>query len=198
MGENAIWREQLRRTESLDVFETRLGTEDELPGTRWDWSWHDHDLDAAPTTFGPFARLVETWRRRGHGMPNGIPIWRAFDFTDFRGWHGRINLLETLSENSRDVPVEFRIRMMGTTFASLFGEDCTGQRVAGGNGGFEDEDVPHLRRFVQGPRIGRTAGPIDWRDREPLMVDLLYLPVSSDGARVDRLLEIGHFPGVLA
>lgn len=164
----------------------------ETSAVGWDWSWRDHDVDCPLDAFGPFARVASIWRRRGLGRPTGIPVWRECEFSDFRGWHGRINLFEVLP----DTPIAFRIRMMGTTFVSLFGEDCTGQRLAGGVGGFIDEDLPRLRRIVAGPRIGRTAGPIDWRDREPIMVDLLYLPVSSTGTHVDRLMEIGHFPGV--
>jgi hypothetical protein len=158
----------------------------EVHDPRWDWSWREYPIDRAPETFDGFAPLVATWRRNGPAVPR----WRDFDFADFRGWHGKINLLEV----TRLDPIEFRVRLMGTTFVSLFGEDCTGARIAPGMGGFIEEDVHALTRLVDGPRIGRTAGPMDWRDREHILVDLLYLPVSSDGSRVDRLMECGRFP----
>lgn len=159
---------------------------------RWDCSLREFAIDSSLETFDGFGPLVTLWRERAR-QPN-LPAWYDFDFADFRGWHGRINLIEVLPTD----PADFRFRLVGTTFVSLFREENTWHPIKAGMGGFDCDDMDFLRRLVDGPRIGRTAGPVYWRERDHVLVDLLYLPLASDGQHVDRIMEAGLFQGIQA
>jgi hypothetical protein len=128
--------------------------------------------------------LLAFWSaRRGE---RAMPACDALDPLALWQWLGHLMLVEAASGG------EFRYRVYGTGLAEYYGRDLTGKTTASLR--------PDVRQLVCGEyeAVCRTARPLlvthVRRVRyQPLPVEKLILPFSTDGHGVDRLLA-GAYP----
>jgi hypothetical protein len=130
----------------------------------------------------PLPRLLDYWEGKRAGRP--MPSWAGMDPLDFSYMLGRVSLVEV----HPGPPRRFRYRVVATTLALQLGYEMTGR--------FTDEiPEPQVRAYVEaqyGQLVDARVPLVDGGER---MLDgrrwnhqCLYLPLSSDGETVDRLL----------
>lgn len=153
------------------------------------WRYSYLDIDCAPEEAGPFESVLAAWnaKRRPEG---GLPAWSDFDMTNFRRWHGWLNMFEVLRRD----PICFRYRLWGSWFREFLGQDLTWIEICGDGYGFDEDDFRFLSGLIEGPKIGVWSGPVFWQEREYVHLSLFSLPLSSDGRQVDRVLTAGRAP----
>jgi hypothetical protein len=116
-----------------------------------------------------------------------MPARKDFDVLEFRPWFNWLILLG-LDENG-----QLRYRVHGTACAEGYGMDLTGRRVDQ----VRPEDValyksPHQRVITRGePVVGTYRRETERHGRRS--VEQMWLPLSSDGTRVDQILSCGYY-----
>lgn len=123
-------------------------------------------------------------RLRGRAMPS----WRDFDVVELAPWLGNLSLIEVLEGGG-----EFQYRVMGTNIVNEIGFDMTGKRLSGIVTDWRDRFADELRGVVEGRRPYRLTRSDHDRHRKHVVLRQLFLPLSSDGLVVDRLLVAGYF-----
>lgn len=99
----------------------------------------------------------------------------------------------TIAEIQRD-PLDFRFRLIGTGIVEMAGVDRT--NVLGSelyDEGTFREALEILRALMSEPRPIAFSGAMTWLDRGYRRFQTLDLPLSFDGAEVDRILAINVF-----
>ncbi len=123
--------------------------------------------------------------RRG---TRAIPSWRDFDVVDLAPWLGNLSLIEVVDDG-----VEFQYRVMGTNIVNEIGFDMTGKRLSAIETDWRDGFMEELRGVVQRREAYRLTRTDRDRHRKHVVLRQLFLPLSSDGVAVDRLLVAGYF-----
>ena len=127
------------------------------------------------------------WDARRDGRP--MPARRDFEPEDFRRWLPCVTLVDVVSL----VPLALRYRLVGTGHVALRGFDPTGMNVEDGYFGRSLDEVRTNYRTVASDR----TFVYDWDDRlapsgRLLSTEILMLPLSADGDRVDMILVYGE------
>tara|TARA_R110002012_G_scaffold31429_1_gene94259 strand:+ start:323 stop:928 length:606 start_codon:yes stop_codon:yes gene_type:complete len=148
------------------------------------WTYGCCSLDAPAQSFGPFAKLVETWQsRRLDGST--LPARRAFEMEDFRDWLGQIFIAKI-----EQPPFDLRYTLWGTTLVDWWGIDYTGRFL--GNQSENPDSWNVERRYFEtmsrAPFIGLAGGLLTQHNRDHVKVLGLDLPL-GDGSRMDRVLS---------
>jgi hypothetical protein len=129
----------------------------------------------------------ELWDARRGGRP--MPARRDFEPEDFRRWLPWVTLVDVVAL----VPLTLRYRLVGTGHVALRGFDPTGMNVEDGYFGRSLEEVRTNYRTV----VTERTFVYDWDDRlapsgRLLSTEILMLPLSADGDRVDMILVYGE------
>jgi hypothetical protein len=143
---------------------------------------HELPLDRMKTR--QLVELLAFWEaRRGAKV---VPSRADFDVLDLKPWLGNLHLLD-VEEGGR----EYRYRVYGSVLAEYFGHDLTGKTTA--------EVRPEAREIVrseyraacreQRPVFVHRQRDISGSER---LVERLVLPLSSDGAGVDKLVVCSY------
>jgi len=147
------------------------------------WSYRFHVLDTAPEAFGTFGPMVDLWRDRAG--PRALPRWADLDFDAFAGWHDMM----VLDEIAYD-PFDARTVIWGSRLAELTGYQPRGRLLSESRAmrGLLDEDFAFLERICRESCFGMSRGQLDWRGRDHIAMERLYLPFApADDAAVDRV-----------
>jgi hypothetical protein len=114
--------------------------------------------------------------------PLAMPARGDFSWTDLRPWFGNLILVDVIDDGA-----DFHYRLWGSELAQFLGHELTGRRMS--------EVVPWLG---PNPRdeyreACRTHAPVSVLVRMPdadhiVRMHKLNLPLSGDGARVDKVL----------
>jgi hypothetical protein len=145
------------------------------------WTYEVFDRDAAPEQFGVFESLVALWRSKR--VDRGMPSWTAFDFYDFKGWHGSIAVQEIITE-----PFDLRCRLWGSQLTEVFGSDNTGKLYSEYGQGYTENDFAFLTELCRSGSIGMSHGALDWLQKGHKSAAFIDLPLSDDGSAVHNLL----------
>jgi hypothetical protein len=139
--------------------------------------------------------FLDYWRRSAQQAEHGIPLFNTFRPTDVRGnlaWVVVVDVLPNLED--------FRYRVIGTCVAEYFARNSTGLTVSEA---FSDWDPPSregVMDLFRAPCLHRKpfrySGPgFRLPDTNKFLPDFdsLYLPYSSDGREIDRVLNVFAF-----
>jgi hypothetical protein len=128
-------------------------------------------------------RMHEYWlvKRAGRAMPSRADI----EPLELRDCLGNLCLVEVTDET----PPRFRFRLDGSNLALTTGFDMTGKFL-------EEMPDPDYRAFVDSiyRRVLQTRAPVfmanheDWKGYD-LRVTSVTMPLSTDGVRIDGLLD---------
>lgn len=146
------------------------------------WSHSFFSCTEAAERFGVFAPLVAAWR--GYAGDRALPCWDDVEITDFAGWHDMM----VLDEIAHD-PVDARTLIWGSRLAEIVGYQPRGLWLSESREvrGLIEEDFRFWERVCGEPCIGLARGSIDWRGRQHVVIERLYLPFARPGIRVDRV-----------
>ena len=148
------------------------------------------DPDAADETFVEFRDLVALWKSRRAGRR--LPARADFDIEDFRAWLGWICLFDVIEGDVFDL----QVRLWGTDIAIMLGFDMTRRRMAAANyaetdrlRGYIADDMAFWARIARTGTIGLTDGSLILDERRVMKYRDIFLPLSSDGERVDKIIS---------
>lgn len=142
-----------------------------------EWGYWRCGLDAPAAAFGIYSTIVTAWRDR---IPPGerLPRRGAFDFTDFRGWWGRVAIARI-----ERAPFDVRFTLWGTTLRDWWGVDYTNRRIGEAAKNPEAWTLTeglYFAEMTQAPFIGIAAGNLSQHDRSYISVVSLDLPVGDE------------------
>lgn len=148
------------------------------------WVYEYFELDEPAENFGHFQSAYELWDSKREGRR--LPSWADFDFFDFKGWHGKVNVAEISYD-----PFDFKFTLFGVDFVDLYKEDFTGKssKYVERNNKFYDEEMAFLKMTAVEQKIARTAGVMPWNNSYYRKATLVDFPLSSDGEKVTHTLE---------
>ncbi len=136
--------------------------------------------------------FLDYWRSNANG---GVPLFSAFRPKEVRANLAWVVVVDVLPELT-----DFRYRIIGTCVAEYFATNATGKLVSEA---FQDWDEPSRNGVIQlfrAPCVHRVpfrySGPgFRLPDTKKFLPDFdsLYLPYSTDGSRVDRVLNVFAF-----
>jgi hypothetical protein len=134
------------------------------------------------------ARLVELlawWNARCGARP--MPSRADFEVSELKPWLGNIHLIDV-----EEGGAEFRYRVYGSNIAQYFGRDLTGLTTAVARSATRDIVRSEYMTVVRErrPMLVQRERSIAGRDTP---VERLILPLSADGAGVDKLM-VGSYP----
>jgi hypothetical protein len=134
------------------------------------------------------ARLVELlawWTARCGARP--MPSRADFEVSELKPWLGNIHLIDV-----EEGGAEFRYRVYGSNIAQYFGRDLTGLTTAVARSATRDIVRSEYMTVVRErrPMLVQRERSIAGRDTP---VERLILPLSADGAGVDKLM-VGSYP----
>jgi len=148
------------------------------------WSYEYFDLNSEASDLPGFESLFRLWRDKRQEM--SVPSWDDFDFYDFVGWHGRINVLD-ISHN----PFDFRYRIAGSRIEQLYDVSLT-NKTAQDLCDYRIEPVQsnEFYRFAcENMYISRVKGPENSKRRIRSDFESVFFPLSKDGQRANQLFE---------
>jgi hypothetical protein len=134
------------------------------------------------------ARLVELlawWTAHCGARP--MPSRADFEVSELKPWLGNIHLIDV-----EEGGAEFRYRVYGSNIAQYFGRDLTGLTTAVARSATRDIVRSEYMTVVRErrPMLVQRERSIAGRDTP---VERLILPLSADGAGVDKLM-VGSYP----
>lgn len=152
-----------------------------------------HDADPMTTElFSPettrfastvFQDVIGIWRSRKGDAD--LPEWYAFDFADFKGWHGHL----VVSWFPDDQPNP-QVRIMGESWRAIYGGSITGLRFSEMKPNqYEQQFRDHFGEIRRTGQIGFTSGRSTLLDRDYLIMNVLELPVRRNGSGVGGLIH---------
>lgn len=147
------------------------------------WTYRHFAHDTGPETFGPFEPVVALWQARALGRP--VPRWGDLEFSEFAGWHDMMVVDEIFYE-----PFDSRTLIWGSRLAEIAGYQPRGLLFSESRGirGLLDDDFDFLERVCREASIGLTSGQLDWRGRQHITIERIYLPFAEAGkAPADRV-----------
>ena len=151
------------------------------------WHYGMCASDTAPAAFGPFADLVAMWHDK-RAPEDRLPLRRAFDFPDFRGWWGRIAIARITQD-----PFDVRFVLWGTKLTDWWGVDYTNRQLgsaAANPAAWRSTEFRYFEAMARHPFIGIASGDLAQHDRSYLTVLGLDLPLSLDGETLSHALTV--------
>lgn len=151
------------------------------------WQYGTCPLDTAPAAFGPFADLVALWHDKC-APEHRLPLRRAFDFPDFRGWWGRIAIARITHD-----PFDVRFVLWGTKLTDWWGVDYTNRQLgsaAANPDAWRSTEFRYFEAMARQPFIGIASGNLAQHDRSYITVLGLDLPLSQDGQTLSHALTV--------
>lgn len=148
------------------------------------WKYEIFDLDVAPEVLPGFEELVRLWQnKRGD---RSVPALGDFDVYDFKGWHGRISMLDVFHD-----PFDLRYRLFGETVAERYMTDFTGKLLSElvDNGREPPEDVEFYRMACREKRIVRVSGELYWLRRPHVKSTFVEFPLSDNGETTTHIVS---------
>jgi hypothetical protein len=149
------------------------------------WTYEYFDRDIEPGALPGSEDLVRLWQdRRGDRI---VPAWSDFDFYDFKGWHGRINVYEISYD-----PFDYTFRLSGSEVDDLLDRSMTGAKGSE-LAEVKVEDPVSMEFYEMISRnmlIARTSGPLKLKGREHIQAIFVEFPLSDDGLRATHSLEV--------
>jgi hypothetical protein len=148
------------------------------------------EIDPRHLDHPALAALKIYWdsKRAGRKMPARSDI-RPADMKEHLGW---IILLDALPDAS-----DFRYRTIGTRVTQYMLADATGKTIAEAFAAKGKETIGSMRDFHRRAAEGevpiRAYGDADWLGHAYFKFDALFLPLSDDGARANRILSAFTF-----
>lgn len=141
-----------------------------------------HPTDAPAARFGALGTFVEIWRSKW--SEGRLPSWSAFDFYDFRGWHGWVHVDEAVS----DAPFEMRCRLWGSELVDRLGIDETGKLLSDSPAMAERNLIQFYQDILAMPAIGTNSGFVTSYGRASEW-SVVKLPCPGHGAERDVILS---------
>jgi hypothetical protein len=127
------------------------------------------------------ARLRAAWQAKC-GV-RAMPARADFTFEDFRPWLGHLALLDVVGDGD-----DFRYVLYGTRLVETFGFDLTGRSAREAIAQIGPQPLEEYRRVVAS-RLPDHVSRMSPANKEHLTITKLALPLSSDGARVDKIVS---------
>lgn len=152
---------------------------------RWDYTVYHPD--SAPSEFAPFESLKSLWDSKRR--PGKLPAWRDFEFSDFTGWYGAINVEDIVSRT----PYEAVFRLWGSKWVESFGIELTGKPYSAlvGNG-INSDHIGFWGEMCQTHHIGMGRGSMAWLERTHRNYGKslwdMCLPLADNGETVDKYM----------
>ncbi|MBT3556294.1 MAG: hypothetical protein HN644_12550 [Rhodospirillales bacterium] len=150
----------------------------------FDWSVQFHELDAPASTFKKLQPFVELWNSKRIGT--GLPAWKNFELEDFQEWYGWVAVFDIVATS----PFDCLARLWGMEITDTFGYEMTGKspRDIGPEGGQFQSDMDFKEKLYKERLIGSTSGSIFWDDRKYIHIEEVFLPLATDGHKIDKLM----------
>ena len=148
------------------------------------WKNQLFEPDMDPRQLPAFEGLIRIWQSKRDGRR--VPSWSDFDFFDFEGWHGYINVFDVSYD-----PFDYRTRLAGTAIEEMYGRTLNNftredflQYYAD-----EEEADPVSEHICRNLLILYSQGPLNFHGRDFITVDYIELPLSDDGERAQNTIE---------
>ena len=137
---------------------------------------------AAEAMDARLAELLALWHaKRG---ARAMPSRADFTFEDFLPWLGNLALLDAI-----DGGKDFRYTVYGTKLVETFGFDLTGRSAGDAIAQVGPQPLAEYRR-VYATRAPDHVSRMSPAHKEHLTITKLALPLSSDGASVDKIVSV--------
>lgn len=148
------------------------------------WNLEVHDGTTPPERFGRFCGLVSKWQ--GKPKEDTVPSWAAFDIPDFRGWYGKLLMIERPAS-------EARFKLFGSELVPLFGRDFTRRKLdeafLAGYGAQAVLVRTHLSVVTSEHGIGLCRLDFGFAGKSYWQADVLSLPLISQVTGADLALS---------
>ncbi|WP_420547599.1 hypothetical protein [Curvivirga sp.] len=140
------------------------------------WLYEYFDLDEPVETFTGFEPMVDLYRSRLNGRL--MPSWSDFDVFDFRGWLGKVNVIDVTQD-----PLDFKYRIHATEAVDLVKEDFTNKthRELSDRNSLSEQDMEFYGMVVKERKIARSSGMFPYENIRKRKVTFLEFPLSDDG-----------------
>lgn len=158
-------------------------------------------MNAAPTAFGEFDKILRMWRDK-HGPDGTPPNRKDFDFFEFEGWWGQIAIAEIKHD-----PFDVRYSLWGTRLTEWWGIDYTNKLLGKASIApdvWRATERRYFEEMTRAPFIGAVFGRLEIENAPAIQVIGLDLPLSQDGvtshvlsafARADTERMLGDIAG---
>ena len=148
-------------------------------------TWEIADLAGAQSP--AIAAAVEYWRSKA-AAPGALPSRAQVDAIEMRSFLRKILIIDVL-ENG-----DFVYRLCGTEISDANRQDLTGRRAdAESLGDSAPQFLDAYRRTVAARAPVFFVGQMWWQERGYISFEQVILPLSSNGAAVDKLLCVVDF-----
>ncbi len=138
--------------------------------------------DPADTMDPRLAGLLALWHaKRG---ARAMPARSDFAIEDFLPWLGHLALLDVVGAGD-----DFRYVVYGTRLVETFGFDLTGRSARDAAAQIGPQPLEEYRR-VYAVRTPQHVSRMSPAHKEHLTITKLALPLSSDGASVDKIVSV--------
>ena len=142
-------------------------------------AWEFKDLSLVKSA--ALAAALRYWRSKS-GAPS-IPSRSQIDPLEMRQFLSKVLMIDVESEH------EFTYRLCGTHVAGINGKDLTGQHASEVNlGASSPQFIETYRRAIHGREPILFTGDLWWQDRQWVGFEQIILPLSTDGATIDKLM----------
>ncbi len=142
------------------------------------WSYSGYPSDLPADNFGPFESFVALWQSKMN-KDGTLPQWSDFDFYDFEGWWGHINLGEIHHD-----PFDIYYILWGTGFTDCWGADYTNKflgKRSTDDAFWEEAEREYFARLETDRLIGISTGSLDIVNRQYTVVQTIDLPLEKEG-----------------
>jgi len=148
------------------------------------WDYRHYACETPSESFGDLAPIVAQWRQLANGR--ALPDWKDIDITVFAGWHDMM-VLDAISHD----PFDAMTLIWGSRLAEIAGYRARGTRWSESinDRGLLPEDFAFFEHVSREPCIGIATGQLDWRERDFVTIQRLFLPCAPEGGMVDRVVS---------
>jgi hypothetical protein len=142
-------------------------------------AWEFKDLSLVKSA--ALAAALRYWRSKSGA--SSIPSRSQIDPLEMRQFLSKVLMIDVESEH------EFTYRLCGTHVAGINGKDLTGQRASEVNlGASSPQFIETYQRAIHGREPILFTGDLWWQDRQWVGFEQIILPLSTDGATIDKLM----------
>ena len=149
------------------------------------WNYEYFSSDISPATLEGFEDILTLWhKKRG---TRRFPAWADFDFYDFKGWHGKINMATIQYD-----PFSYVYQLFGTESTEKLGGEWTGKSSdeINSNIDFPDEDMEFYEMACRSGYITRMSGSLPYVGASTRPAVFVEFPLSDNGETVTHTLEV--------
>lgn len=138
-----------------------------------------------------FARMRDFLARAA--PPGRLPGRQHISPAALREFLPFVNLVDVLRTG---IGLRFRYRLVGTTQTAMLGREVTGRFVEDAVlAEFVDRVRSSMRTAVERKRAIYDRFSMPHPDRTEIDSECVYFPLAADGATIDMLLVLYHYPG---